>query len=38
VNGVRNKIATELADMFGKDNPRFNRKMFLAACDVTEVK
>ena len=31
VDGVRNYIAEELADMFAEDNPRFNRKLFMAA-------
>jgi hypothetical protein len=38
VDATREYIAKELADLFAEDNPRFNRKMFLAACDVTEVK
>jgi hypothetical protein len=38
VSATAKTIAVDLADMFEKDNPRFNRKMFLAACDVTEVK
>jgi hypothetical protein len=34
VNEARADIAKELADMFAEDNPRFNREMFLKACEV----
>lgn len=29
-------VATGLADHFAKDNPRFDRERFLAACGLTE--
>lgn len=34
VNGVREVIARDLADLFAEDNPRFNRDLFLKACEV----
>lgn len=30
------RIATELADIFQEDNPRFNRERFLLACNVRD--
>lgn len=30
------RLAIELADYFAKDNPRFDRERFLAACGLTE--
>lgn len=32
--GTCNGIATELADYFAKDNPRFDRDKFLEACGL----
>lgn len=33
---ARNQIAKDLANYFAKDNPRFDREQFLAACGLIE--
>ena len=33
---IRHYVATEFADMFQWDNPRFNRDRFLRACGLEE--
>lgn len=34
----RSLIAAALADAFASDNPNFDRKRFIAACDVKEIQ
>ena len=35
---TRDIIARELASVFEQDNPNFNRKRFLMACDISSVR